>query len=100
MAQHRPRGPELIERELAVEDVAARQAELPLEIGGRERAVAEHARAESRRVRLDDIEDPLHRLALSRLPVGGGIEVLAEQARDVRTLRREAVVERARNHHL
>src|SRR5262245_10973928 len=43
MAEHRPRRPELVERELPVEDVAADQAEIALEVGGRERAVADHA---------------------------------------------------------
>src|ERR1044071_5202418 len=100
MAQYRPRRPDLVERELPVEDVAAGETEFPLEVRGRERAMADDARAEARRVRLDDVEDALHRLALSRLPVGGRIEVLAEETRHVRAFRRQAVVERARDHHL
>src|SRR5437868_10520983 len=40
VAQHRSRRPELIERKLAVEDVAADQAEVALEVRRRERAVA------------------------------------------------------------
>src|SRR5690349_24912623 len=53
MAQYRPRGPELVERELPVEDVAAGETEFPLEVRGGERAMAEDARAEARRGRLD-----------------------------------------------
>src|SRR5580765_4143851 len=100
MTQHRARGPELVERKLAMENVAADKTKLALEILGRKRAVTNHARPKARRVRLDHFEDALHRLALARLPIGGGIEVLAEKARDVRAFRRKAIVERARDHHL
>src|SRR5688572_23021253 len=78
VSEHRPRRPQLIERKLAVEDVAADQAEIALEVGGGKRAVRDHAAAESRRMRLDHVEDALDRFALARGPVGIRREVLAE----------------------
>src|SRR3954453_5789345 len=93
MAEERPRRPELVESEGAVEDVAADEAEVALQVGGREGAVAEDARAESWGVRFDDIEDPIDSLALAHIPVRLGREVLAEETRDVLAFRREPIVE-------
>src|SRR3954471_18841344 len=57
MAEQRPGRPQLVERKRAVEDVAADEAEVALQVGGREGAVAEDAGAKARRVRFNDIED-------------------------------------------
>ncbi len=49
VAQHRPRREQLIERQRAVKDVAAEQAELPLEVERRQHLAADHARRKARR---------------------------------------------------
>src|SRR5690349_22470621 len=56
VAEHRPRREQLIERERAVKDVAADEAELTLEIQWRQRAPAEDTRAESGREPLDGVD--------------------------------------------
>src|SRR3954468_2640022 len=68
VSKHGPRRPQLIERQLAMEDVAAHQAKLALEVGGREGAVPDHAAPEAGRVRLDHVENALHRFAFPRAP--------------------------------
>src|SRR5436305_1864036 len=55
MAEERPRRPELVESERAVEDVAADEAEVALQVGGRKGAVADDARAEFASVVHDDL---------------------------------------------
>src|SRR5690242_21821498 len=49
VAEHRPSGEELVERERAVEDVAAGQAELAFEVERRQHTSPEHAAREVRR---------------------------------------------------
>src|SRR4051794_16393413 len=83
MAEQRPGRPQLVERKRAVEDVAADEAEVALQVGGREGAVAEDAGAKARRVRFNDIEDAVDGLPLPGAPVGVRREVLAEETRDV-----------------
>src|SRR5258705_8727011 len=48
VSQYRSRRPELIERELAVEDVAPCEAEHSLQVGGGKRAMRDHAFPEAR----------------------------------------------------
>src|SRR4051812_29820034 len=86
VAEQRARRPELVERKGAVEDVAADQAELALEVGRRKRGVADHALVEAGGMGFDDVEDALHGFALSSAPVHGRIEVLAKKAGDVCSL--------------
>src|SRR5712671_2021513 len=54
VAQKRARRPELIEGERAVEDIAAHQAEIALEVGGRERGMGHDAAPEAGRMRFED----------------------------------------------
>src|SRR4051812_46104226 len=65
LSQQRARRPQLVERQGAVEDVAADQAEARLEIRRRKRAMRDHACAETGGMRLDDFEDALDRLRLA-----------------------------------
>src|SRR3981081_3173031 len=83
VTEQRPCRPELIQRERTVEDVAADEAEVALEVGGRQRAVCDQAGAEAGRVRLDHVENALHRFLLAQVPVDLGRKMLAEQARDM-----------------
>ena len=50
MAEHRPRREQLVERQRAMKDVAAEQAEIPLEIERRQNLAADHACREARRI--------------------------------------------------
>src|ERR1700688_5217469 len=43
VAEHRPRREQLVQRQRAVEDIAAEQAELPLEVERRQDLPADHA---------------------------------------------------------
>ncbi len=57
VAQHRPRRPQLIQRHVAVHDVAADQAELPLQVQGREDHAPQDRRLEVRRPVVDCVDD-------------------------------------------
>src|SRR3569623_2462649 len=87
VAEDRPCRPELIERHVAVHDVAVDQAELPLEPLGTEDHPAEDRRPESRRVALDRVDDRVGSLVFLQIPVApvGKLrrEMLAEQARNL-----------------
>src|SRR5258706_1005927 len=101
VAEHRPRREELVERERAVEDVPADQAEVALEVERREDFAGEYASLEVRRVTVHRVH---HRVGCSvfhvvpALPVRQDrIEVLAEEARDVLSGRRETRIDGARD---
>src|SRR4051812_49800263 len=51
MPEQRPCRPQLVERQRAMEDVAAHEAEIPLEVGRGKRAMPNDAGLEPRRVR-------------------------------------------------
>ena len=104
MAEHRPRAVELIEAELAVEDVAADERELSLHIERRKDHPSKYGRTEIRRIarhRVDhDIGDFFATIVPARSIGQLRRDMLAEQARDMLALRRQAVVEHALNMHL
>ena len=95
VAEDRPRREQLVERERAVEDVAADQAELALEIERRQHPATDDARGEIRRVavhRRDHQVGDLVPRGVPRHAVGQRrIGMLAKQARDVLARRRERV---------
>src|SRR5215204_1977124 len=104
IAEHRTRPEQLVERQGAVKDVAAGQAEHLLEIERRQRLVAEHARLKPGSVAIDRIDHQIgHRVAMlipgTAVRQFGG-NVLAEQAGDVRAVRRQCVVEGRWDQHL
>ena len=93
-----------------MEDVAARETETLFEIERRERRMSEEARAEVGGVCIDGVDDELrcglaHRRVRPAAPRRLGtreivIEMLAEEARHMRTRRCERVIERRGDHHL
>src|SRR6185369_7066295 len=90
MAEHRPRREQLIERQRAMKDVAAEQAELPLQIERRQYLAADHACRKARRVFVHRRDHEVGDLIAVIVP---GLSVrqfrrdmLAEQARDVLAL--------------
>src|SRR5688500_1047225 len=95
VTEHRPVREELVEPHLAVEDVAADQAEAALEIERRQRQPADDAGGEARRVAVDMADDGVGRLLAPRVPAPRDLEgeMLAEQAGDMGAGRSEAVVE-------
>src|SRR5206468_10907757 len=104
MAEHRSRPEQLIERERAVEDVAADEAERLLEIERAQRLATNHARLEASRVALDRVDHQVGDLLAMRVP-GAAVrqlrrDVLAEQACDMRALGGERVVEGRGDQHL
>jgi len=98
------RAEELVERELAVEDVAAHEAEFPLEVQRREEAARDDASPEIRGEAVDVIDDRVGRPLALRIPcalAGKSVaEMLAEEARDMGPGGRKGLVDRARNEHL
>src|SRR5689334_11742144 len=93
ITDHRPRAEKLVERQRAVEDVAADQAEIALEI---ERALdlpPEHRGLEARREAVDgpdhDVGDFLAMIVPRSAVRQFRRNVLAEEARDVPAGRRE-----------
>ena len=104
MTQHRPRGIELIERHVAVEDVATDQPELAFEVERRVDLAGDDARLEVGRMLRDGIDDMVGDLfahIVPRPPVRQPrLELLAEQAGDMLARRREAVIDRGRQLHL
>src|SRR5260221_13105962 len=74
VAKHRPRREQLVERERAVKDVAADQAELTLQIGGREDLARNPAPTERRRMPIDPRRHQARYLVLLPLPQATGSE--------------------------
>src|ERR1700731_2613189 len=87
VAEHRPRREQLIERQRAMKDVAAEQAELALQIERRQDLPADHARRKARRILIhrrdhevgDFVAMVVPRSALGQLTRAG----LAEQTADM-----------------
>src|SRR5262245_19347393 len=104
VAEDGPRGKELIERQRAVEDIAVRQTEGALQIEWRENLAADHTRAEAGSELIHGIDHEVGdfvAMSVPRFAIGQlRSDVLAEQARHVRALRREAVVEGRWDEHL
>jgi hypothetical protein len=61
VAQHRARGPQLVERHVAVHDVASDEPELALEVDRRERHDADDRLLEAGREAVDGIDDQVGR---------------------------------------
>src|SRR5215472_15762984 len=87
VAKDGARGVELVEGEGAVEDVAAQEAEVALEVEGGEDLAGEDALPEVRGVAVDGVDDRVGGGFLRVVPglaIGQGrVEVLAEEAGDV-----------------
>ena len=77
-ADHRPGAEQLVEAHLAVEDVAADQAEAPLEVERRMDLPPEHRLGEARRMRIDRRDDLVRRLLALLVPAAPGPEIVAE----------------------
>ena len=97
IAEHGPRPEQLVERHRAVRDVAADEAEHLFEVERAQRLAADHARLEARRIAVDGVDHQVGDLVAMVVP-GAAVgqlrrDVLAEQARDMRALRRQRVVE-------
>ena len=103
-ADHRPSAEQLVEAHLAVENVAADQAEAALEVERRMDLPADHRLGEARRVGIDRRDDRVGRFLALLVPAPPGPEVvaemLAEQRRDMLALGREARVQGRRDQHL
>src|SRR3954469_3435549 len=75
---HRPRAEQLVEAHLAVEDIAADQAEAPLEVQRRMDLPAQHRLGEARRVTVDRRDDRVRGPLTLRIPATPTAEVVAE----------------------
>ncbi len=95
MAEHRPVREELVQAHLAVEDVAAGQAEAAFKIERRQSHPAGHRSGEAGGIAVDLRDDRVGRLVAARVPAARHIirEMLAEQAGDMGAGRGEAVVQ-------
>src|SRR4051794_12801320 len=71
-ADHRPRAEQLVESHLAVEDVAADQAEAALEIERGMDLAADHGFGEARRMRIDGRDDLVGGLVALVVPAAAG----------------------------
>src|SRR5260221_2160033 len=104
IAEHRPGREQLVERERAVKDVPADEAELALEVERRKYLAREDARLEIRRVTVHRFDDGVGGGIALVVPAAAAgqdrIEVLAEEARYVFSLRCEARIDGARDQHL
>src|SRR3546814_13747123 len=87
VAEHRARGPELVEAHIAVHDVAADEPELAFEPFGRQARLGSDARAEAGGVFFDGVDDAVGGGFLFVIPVPPvrpfGRELLADEARDI-----------------
>ena len=103
-ADHRPRAEQLVEPHLAVENVAADQPEAALEVERRMDLPPEHRAWQPRRMAVDRGDDRVRRFLALVVPAPSRPEIvaemLAEQARDMLALGREARVERRGDQHL
>ena len=103
-ADHRPRGKQLVEPHLPVKNIAPDQPEPPLEIQRRVNLPPDHRLGESRRMGIDGRDDRVRRRLALIVPAPPRpqiiAEMLAEQARHMLPLRRQAVVQRRRDQHL
>src|SRR5713226_2542698 len=92
-AQHRPRREKLVQSERAVKDVTAGQAELALEVERRQDPAGEDALLEIRGAAVDRLDDDIRSGFFDVVPAAAigqnRVEVLAEKACDVFSLRRE-----------
>ena len=68
IAEHRPRPEQLVERERAVEDVAAGEPEGLLEVERAQRLAADHARLEARRIAIDRVDHQVGHLVAMVVP--------------------------------
>src|SRR6185312_1164901 len=104
VSERGPGAEKLVQRELPVEDIAADEAELALEVERGKDPPAEDRGAEVRREPGHMVDHGIGGALALRVPAsptGQRIpEVLAEEARDVLAGRRERVVDRAGNEHL
>src|SRR5882762_2009202 len=104
VAEHGPRREELVERQRAVEDVPADHAEVALVVERREDFSREDARLEVRCVAVDGFDDGVcggfSYIVPAASPGQHRVEMLAEEARDMFSRRRETGVDGARNQHL
>ena len=97
MPKDGPRSPELIERHIAMHDVAAGEAEFLLQVCRREAGAAQDRAAKVWRVFSDGIDHDVGNFLTRGRPVAVGEDggyVLAEQAGDVMARRCKRVVER------
>src|SRR6266568_492858 len=104
MAEQRAGPEQLIERKRAVEDVAADEPEGLLQVEWAQRLTADDARLEARSVALHRVDHQVGHL-LAMIAPGAAVgelrrDVLAEQARHMRALGGEAVVEGGGDQHL
>src|SRR5258706_4801521 len=99
MSQDRARAEELVQAELAVEDVAAHEAKFALEIEGRECALAEDRRAEVGREAAHLVDRRVGRALALLVPLAARgkriAEVLAEEASHVLAGRCQRIVDGA-----
>src|SRR3989442_9121326 len=97
VAEHRPRRKELVEGRRAWKYFPADEAEVALEIERRQDPAGEDALLEIRGVAVDRFDDHVCRGLLLFVPAAAPgqdrVEVLAEETRDVRTLRSEPGVD-------
>src|SRR3954470_4174997 len=104
MPEHRARREHLSEIERTVEYVAADEPEGSLEIERRHDLPPQHRALEVRRVAVDGFDHEVSddfAMVVPRLAVRQfGRDMLAEQAGNMLSFRRERVVERGRDHHL
>ena len=104
MAEHRAGREKLVQRQGPMKDVAAEQAELPLEIQRGQRLAADHARRKARRVGIDGRDHQVGNFIAAIVPraaiAQARRDVLAEQAGDMAAGRRQAVVQGRGDQHL
>ena len=85
---------------MAVHDVATDEAELAFEIERRMDLARDYAGLEVGGMGGDGIDDEVRNLFAVRVPVGLGVELLAEQAGDMLARWGETVVDSAGDQHL
>ena len=104
IAQHRAGAEQLVEAQLAVEDVAVQQAEAPLQVERREHLPAQHAGLEVGGVRRHRVDHHVGELVLGRVPAAPIRQlrrhVLHEQAGHMPACGCQRGVERRGNQHL
>src|SRR6266851_2600843 len=104
ITQHRSGRKQLVERERAMKDVPADEAELAFQVERREDLAGEDALLEIRGAAVDRLNDDICRGFLLFVPAVGprqhGIEMLAEEARNVRTRWSEPGIDGGGDQHL
>src|SRR4051812_7182704 len=103
-ADHWTSAEQLVEPHLAVENVAADEAEAPFKVERRMDLSPKHGLGEAWRMRVDGRDNPVGRLVALSVPTPPRpeivAEVLAEQARDMLALGCESRIESRRDQHL